>query len=293
MRHDGHLGRLAEDVASDPIAVDWGSVELPDAWPDRLDLRRPGDAWRFAKGFVGSRRRVELPDDLPGRERIPSYVRQEFHHLPNGFYSKRLTDSYARWFDRIMLGRTVRGRERIATRLAGCRAALDVGCGAGGLAGALHVAGVPDVWGIDPSPYLLQIAARRFPEVRFVQGIIEESALPTARFDGVGACFLFHELPPRVADAGLAEIRRVLAPGGMLVLAEPSPLQFGIGELGRFLARHGGPGIYFALIARWMYEPFVEQWHGRDVAGWLAGQGFDLVEDDTGVPMRFITARRY
>ncbi len=292
MRHDGNCGRLAGDVASDPIAVDWGRVELPDAWPDRLDLRRPRDVLRFAARCLGSRRKVELPDDLPGRDRIPTYVRQEFHHLPNGFYSKRMTDGYARWFDRLMLGHTARGRRRIAARLADCRTVLDAGCGTGGLAGAMRVAGGGEVWGLDPSPYLLQIAARRFPAVRFVQGVIERSELPTAHFDGVGACFLFHELPPRIADDGLDEIRRVLAPAGTLVIAEPSPLQFDVRALRRFVARHGGLGVYFALIARWMYEPFVEGWHRRDVAGWLAARGFELLEDDTRMPIRFVTARR-
>src|SRR5207244_7986091 len=119
----------------------------------------------------------------------------------NGFYSKRLADAYARWFDRFMLGHTVRARRGLAEKLAGCRAALDAGCGTGGLAGALHAAGIDEVWGLDPSPYLLQIAARRHPDIRFVQGVVERTGFPTARFRGVGVCFLFHELPPPVAVA--------------------------------------------------------------------------------------------
>ena len=282
--------RGVDAPSAHPRALDWHRVVLPDAWPDRVNLLHPGEALRYFGRFF-ARRQVEIPPDLPGAERLPAYLKQEFHHLPNGVYSKRHADAYARWFDRVMLGRTVHARARLAATLAGTATALDAGCGTGGLAGALHAAGVGDVWGIDPSPYVLQIAARRHPEVHFVQGVIEESGFPSGRFDGVGACFLFHELPNRVADASLAEIGRILAPGGKLAIAEPSPIQLD-GDL-RTLVRRAGYGVlYFALLARWMHEPFVAAWHRRDVGAWLADHGFRLLVDDEMMPIRFITAVR-
>jgi SAM-dependent methyltransferase len=229
---------------------------------------------------------------MPGAADLPGYLRQEFHHLPNGFYSKRLTDAYSRWFDRFMLGHTVRARRWIAEQLAGCRATLDAGCGTGGLAAAMHAGGIDDVWGLDPSPYLLQIAARRHPEIRLAQGVIERTGFPPARFDGVGACFLFHELPPQAADAALVELRRILAPGGLLMIAEPSPLQLQARTLRAFLKRHGLGGLYFWALAKRMHEPFVDGWHRRDVPLWLRAHGFTLVSDETGMPIRFIAARR-
>jgi SAM-dependent methyltransferase len=207
-------------------------------------------------------------------------------------YSKRHADGYARWFDRLMLGHAMRARTRIAAALAGCRATLDAGCGTGGLAGAMRATGIPDVWGIEPSPYLLQLAAPRHRGVRFVQGIVERTGFASGRFDGVGVCFLFHELPLRAGDAGLDEIRRILAPGGRLVIAEPSPVQFRPPDWRAFVRREGWHGFYFFLIANWMYEPFVEAWHRRDVRAWLAARGFTLVADEIGMPIRFITARR-
>jgi ubiquinone/menaquinone biosynthesis C-methylase UbiE len=294
MRHDGNLVRRDDGAvdAVDPVPVDWAKVTLPDALPDRLDLRIPSHVASYVRRQLGARRRVELPADLPGVSELPGYLRQEFHHLPNGFYSKRLADAYARWFDRFMLGETVRARCAIAAELAECRAVLDAGCGTGGLAAALRAVGVDDVSGLDPSPYLLQIAARRHREVRFVQGVVERSLFQPARFDGVGACFLFHELPARVADAALAELRRVLTPRGVLVIAEPSPVQLRIQTLAPFVQRWGARGLYFALLAKWMHEPFVEGWHQRDVPAWLHAHGFALVSDDIGMPMRFVVARR-
>jgi ubiquinone/menaquinone biosynthesis C-methylase UbiE len=292
MRHERNVARLAGEVASDPIAVDWGNVTLPDAWPDQLNLRSPRELWAYVRGWFRTRRKVVFPPDLPGAERLPAYLRQEFHHLPNGVYSKRHADGYARWFDRLMLGHTVKARARLAARLAGCRAALDVGCGTGGLAGALRAAGIPEVWALEPSPYLLQLAAPRHPDVRFVQGVVESTGFPSGRFDGVGACFLFHELPARAADAALDELRRILVPGGRLVIAEPSPVQFHVRDWRALLWRSGRLGLYFFLVAHWMHEPFVQGWHRRDVRPWLEAHGFTLVEDETGMPIRFITARR-
>lgn len=292
MRPDRNLACSAADRADDPIARDWGDMALPDAWPDRFDWKRPRDLWRIARSVLGPRRRVELPPDMPGGDLIPTYVRQEFHHLPNGNYSKGITDGYVRGFDLLMLGYMRRARTRLVERLRGCEAVLDVGCGGGGLAGTMHEARIPDVWGLDPSPYLLQHAARRYPAVRFVQGIVEDTGFPTARFDGVGSCFLFHELPPRIAESGLDELHRILVPGGTLVVAEPAPTQFHIRDLGRFLRRHGLAGLYFSLIARWMHEPFVQGWHRRDVGQWLGAHGFTLVEDQEEMPIRFLVARR-
>jgi len=155
---------------ADPPVPDWRAIELPDAWPDRLSVRRPAEAWRWIRCFLGARQRVELPPGLPGAGRLPRYVLQGFHNLPNGNFSKTVTRSYVTGFDRVMLGRMRAARRRLAGYLAGSRAALDVGTGGGRTAAALRASGVPEVWAIDPSPYLLKHAASDHPDIRFVQG---------------------------------------------------------------------------------------------------------------------------
>jgi ubiquinone/menaquinone biosynthesis C-methylase UbiE len=292
MPGDSARGAAPTASAIDPHPIDWASASLPDAWPDRLRLRHPSDLATFVKRLFGRRRRVEVPSTLPGVDTLPEYLRQEFHHLPNGNYSKRIVRGYARSFDLLMLGRAQRARHAIARRLAACRCVLDVGCGAGGLAGALVTAGVGEVWGVDASPYLLREAARKHPQVRFVQGLAERTRFADGRFDGIGACFVFHELPPTAADEALAELRRILAPGGILVVVEPSPLQFRPRQLMRFARANGPLGLYFWLLARMVYEPFAAVWHRRDVRTWLDAHGFDLREDLAGVPLRLITASR-
>jgi ubiquinone/menaquinone biosynthesis C-methylase UbiE len=285
-------GAVTRTSTIDPHPIDWASASLPDAWPDRLRLLHPGDLATFVRRLFGRRRRVEVPNALPGVDTLPEYLRQEFHHLPNGNYSKRIVRGYARSFDLLMLGRARRARRDIARRLASCRSVLDVGCGAGGLAGALVAAGVPEVWGLDASPYLLREAARKHPRVHLVQGLAERTRFADGRFDGAGACFVFHELPPSVADEALAELRRILAPGGTLAFVEPSPLQFRPRQLARFARANGPLGLYFWLLARLVYEPFAAAWHRRDIGAWLDAHGFDLREDVAGVPLRLVTASR-
>jgi ubiquinone/menaquinone biosynthesis C-methylase UbiE len=274
----------------DPPVPDWINLTLPDAWPDEL-FKSPLQAWRLLARISGKRRKVELPVDMPGRELLPKYILQEFHSLPNGNYSKRLTHGYITGFDRLMLGRMTRARAHIAHSLRDCRAVLDVGCGGGRTAGLLQQSGIPDVWGMDPSPYLLQHAARAFPTVNFVQGIAESTPFPNARFDGIAACFLLHEMPPTYIERALREFARILRPDGLLAICEPSAIQLQVSPW-RLLRHDGVLGWYFRVLASLVHEPFVDAWHRRNAADMLAAAGFDIVSDEQAMPVRHILARR-
>ncbi len=285
-----HLAR--ERGPEDPIALSWADVELPDTWPDALDLRRPQDLWQFVRKVVLRRlTRVELPRDLPLSVALPKYLLLEFHNLPNGNYSKKITRGYSRGFDIVMLGEMHRARRALAQPLHGCDAVLDVGCGAGHSTQALRDAGVVDVWGLDASPYLLQHAARQYPAPRFVQGLAESSGFSADRFDGIAACFLFHEMPPRHADAALDEFHRVLRPDGRLAIVEPAGEQF-FGRPWTLFRKYGWRGLYFWCLARFVHEPFVAAWQKRAVPEWLCAHGFELVEERDLFPSRLIVARK-
>jgi ubiquinone/menaquinone biosynthesis C-methylase UbiE len=273
-------------------AVDWANLPLPDAWPDQVQWRRPRHwqyLWRKLRGTV--KERVRLPPDLPGRDQLPPYLLLEFHNIPNGNYSRHLTRGYSRGFDIAMLGTLAEGRRRIANELRGAERALDLGSGAGHLAGAMQGAGIRDVWGLEPSPYLLQIAAGTYPGVTWQQGIGEASGLPDAHFDAVGICFVLHEIPPHYTDKLLAELHRITRPGAKLVVLEPSALQWRNGAA-RMWKSHGWRGVYFRLLAQLVYEPYVEAWHGIDVNALWRQHGFTVVQDQTGCPYRYIVARR-
>jgi ubiquinone/menaquinone biosynthesis C-methylase UbiE len=281
---------VAASSVTDPQVPDWSNLNLPDTWPDEL-FASPLKAWRLIARTFGKRRRVQVPDDMPGRELLPKYILQEFHSLPNGNYSKRLTHGYITGFDRLMLGRMRRARTHIVQSLQGCAAVLDVGCGGGRTAGMLKANGASDVWGIDPSPYLLQHAAKAFPDVQFVQGIAEKTSFADARFDGIAACFLLHEIPPAYIERALNEFRRILRPGGLLAICEPSPIQLQLSPW-RLLRRDGVLGWYFWLLARMVHEPFVDAWHRRNAQQMLAKAGFEIIAESHEMPVRHILARR-
>ncbi len=275
----------------DPVPLRWAEIELPDAWTDREANGLRG-AWRlFRHAFRRRRARVELPAGLPLAAEIPRYVLQEFHNVPNGNYSNRLTRGYATGFDRAMLGRMRPARERMAQALAGCRSVLDVGCGGGASTEALVAQGIAEVWGLDPSPYLLRCADARVPRARFVQGIAEQTGFAAERFDGIACCFVFHELPPRAAEQALAEIARILRPRGRLAIVEPAAEQYRKGAW-RLIARHGPLAAYFRLLARGIYEPFAAEWHRRDAPAWLAEHGFAVESDRADFPVRMLVCER-
>lgn len=97
------------------------------------------------------------------------------------------------------------------------RVLLDLGCGSG-----FWLSGYADeaesVLGVEPDPTLLPVAAARDDRVRVLHGSAEYLPLPDASVDVVHARFAYF-FPPG-CDAGLAEVMRVLRPGGTLVVVD-------------------------------------------------------------------------
>lgn len=110
-------------------------------------------------------------------------------------------------------------------RLADGHRVLDVGCGTGNL---LRTTGKqrPGVvlTGLDPDPRALARAGRKAGraglEVRLDHGFAQELPHPDDSFDRVFSSLMLHHLNSASKDALLAEVRRVLRPDGLLVLAD-------------------------------------------------------------------------
>jgi ubiquinone/menaquinone biosynthesis C-methylase UbiE len=106
------------------------------------------------------------------------------------------------------------------------RRLLDVGCGTGTLAILAARLGGPDaqVSGIDPAPRQIARAkakARRAGlDIDFRQGVIEDLPFDEASVDAVTSTLMMHHLPDELKAKGLAEIGRVLKPGGRVVIAD-------------------------------------------------------------------------
>ncbi|MGW2047731.1 methyltransferase domain-containing protein [Streptomyces sp. NPDC001858] len=100
------------------------------------------------------------------------------------------------------------GAERGAT-------VVDVGCGAGRAVAELTGRGVRAV-GVDPSERMIAVARGRWPEADFRIAGAYELPLRDASVDGYRADKVFHELAD--PERALAEARRVLTPGGRILL---------------------------------------------------------------------------
>jgi ubiquinone/menaquinone biosynthesis C-methylase UbiE len=139
---------------------------------------------------------------------------------------------WARAYDPVVklltLGRRARLR-RTTAELAGIQPGervLEVGCGTGDVAlAASEPAGREGaVYGIDPSPKMIAVAREKAARVRraveFQVGVIEALAFPDASMDVVLSSLMMHHLPDDLKRRGLAEIARVLKPGGRLLIVD-------------------------------------------------------------------------
>jgi SAM-dependent methyltransferase len=97
---------------------------------------------------------------------------------------------------------------------------LDVACGTGNAAIPAARAG-GRVTGLDITPELLAIAASRAPDVRWVEGDAEALPFEDATFDVVLSVFGCMFAPRH--DVVARELRRVLRPGGRLVVTSWTP----------------------------------------------------------------------
>ncbi|MGZ4677098.1 MAG: class I SAM-dependent methyltransferase [Acidimicrobiia bacterium] len=110
----------------------------------------------------------------------------------------------------------------VAEELAGRDRVLDVGTGEGQLARHLVAHGATRVVGVDPSVAQLATARARGGGPRYARSAA--AALPFADgvFDAVLACLVFEHI--EAVDEAIAEVARVLRPGGVFLFLLNHPL---------------------------------------------------------------------
>jgi ubiquinone/menaquinone biosynthesis C-methylase UbiE len=106
------------------------------------------------------------------------------------------------------------------------RRVLDVGCGTGALASALAEQAHAKVWGVDPSEAMLEVARERAPRgVGLKLGRAEELPFRAGWFERAVLSLVIHLVDrPRA----LAELGRVLVPGGRVAIATFAPEHFDV-----------------------------------------------------------------
>jgi SAM-dependent methyltransferase len=106
--------------------------------------------------------------------------------------------------------------------LAGAQRVLDVGTGEGQVARLAVKDGAALVVGVDPTVAQLSVARERAGGVQYARANADALPFPDGAFDAVVVCLVFEHITDHVP--AIAEIARVLAPGGRFVFFLNHPL---------------------------------------------------------------------
>jgi SAM-dependent methyltransferase len=160
--------------------------------------------------------------------------------------------------------------DAFAAALRGRRTACDLGCGPGHVARYLKARGV-DIFGIDISPRMVEVATRLNPDILFTQGDMLALDLPDEPLSGLVAFYSLIHLSRESALRALQDIHRVLLPDALLLLS----FHGGTGELhaDEFL------GLPVSIDAT-LFQP-------DEMAGYLRRAGFTVDHVATREPYDF------
>ena len=114
------------------------------------------------------------------------------------------------------------GLDALKSRLEPGTAVLDLCCGSGEAAAPWLAAGF-EVTGLDISEHALDLAAKRHPALKRVEGLAEDPPLNDHQFSAVQLSVALHEFPRPERAQVLSSIMRLLKPGGWLVIVDLHP----------------------------------------------------------------------
>jgi len=151
--------------------------------------------------------------------------------------------------------------DRLAREVGDLGPICDLGCGPGQIARYLHRQGV-NTLGVDLSPQMIAEAQRLNPEIPFHQGNM--LALPDTdnSWGGIAAFYCIIHIPRKQIVDALREMKRVLKPGGVLLVT------FHI-------------GAEIKHIEEWWEKPVsldFAYYKPDEMENWLKDAGFELEE---------------
>jgi ubiquinone/menaquinone biosynthesis C-methylase UbiE len=177
----------------------------------------------------------DVPDEA-APERYPRYYARNFHFQTEGYLGHTSALLYDLQVELLFGGTADAMRRRLIppvvrfARASGASKArplklLDVACGTGHLLRMLG-ATLPDqakLYGVDLSPHYIARAREMLPrdlDVSLVCDNAEKLPFLDGSFDAATSVFLMHEIPGDVRARVLAEMARVVRPGGLVVVAD-------------------------------------------------------------------------
>jgi ubiquinone/menaquinone biosynthesis C-methylase UbiE len=189
------------------------------------------DAWE-----VDARRRRKGGREVPQRPNsapnLPAYYLQNFHFQSGGWLSEESARLYDTQVEVLFtgaadvmrraalaeIGRELRGKDQRKVRY------LEAACGSGRfLRQTLDAFPRLNAEAFDLSPSYCEAAreaVRDWPHAKISTADVTAMPFADGEFDIIGNIYLFHELPPIVRRQAVAELARVIKPGGMFVFAD-------------------------------------------------------------------------
>jgi ubiquinone/menaquinone biosynthesis C-methylase UbiE len=139
-----------------------------------------------------------------------------YDHVAEEYARRMLHELDHKPLDRELLERFV---QRVAglNRVSEHGRVADIGTGPGQIARYLRDHGA-DAFGIDLSPAMVDLAGKAHPGMEFQQGDMRALALPDDSLAGITAFYSIIHIPRPGVTTILRELRRVLQPGGLLLL---------------------------------------------------------------------------
>lgn len=163
-------------------------------------------------------------------QNLPEYFVRNFHWQIDGYLSADSAKVYDHQVEILFTG-TAQAMRRLVLQplsiylkdFSGKAKILELGCGTGELAQTLagsfpeHDLTISDL----SAPYL-KLATQKLSKlsVNIVQAAAEDLLFKDNSFDALTCVFLFHELPTEVRKKVLAEVLRVLKPGGIFIAVD-------------------------------------------------------------------------
>jgi SAM-dependent methyltransferase len=189
-------------------------------------------------------------------------VVQERNHDVQSSYDRVAEEYIRRIYDELRhkpLDREL--LDRFADRVRDVGPVCDLGCGPGHIARYLHERAV-QVCGVDLSSAMVERARQLNPAIEFRQGDMLALTAEDSTWAGITAFYAIVNLPRAVVVRALAEMRRVLRPGGLLLLS------FHLGD-------------EIVHLDEWWGHPVSIDFYffrSDEVAGYLKSAGFEIDE---------------
>jgi ubiquinone/menaquinone biosynthesis C-methylase UbiE len=223
------------------------------------------------------------------QEGVPDYYRRNFHWQTGGYLKEDSGKLYDHQVEILFKGTGAAMRRLLMNPLhdylknkLNSQRILEVASGTGLAAQEVHQSfpghslTVTDL----STPYL-NLARRRLKDssVDFVKALAEDLPFKDGSFDVVYSAFLFHELPRGIREKAMEEFKRVLRPGGLLIVLDS-------------IQKNEVPEYQWALDAfpKEYHEPFYKDYSLWPVTDAFEKYGFTQVKQSRGFFSKCVSA---